>query len=332
VRAIARRAVAALLLSLCWLASGAAQARPRLVVIGDVHGAYAPLVQLLHASGLTDEAGHWMGGDARLVQIGDLLDRGPDDRKVLDLWMRLEREAARQRGRVVVLLGNHEIMNLSGDWRYVSPESLASFGGAAARRAALAPKGVYGKWLRKHVAIAELDGVVFVHGGIAPEVAPFGVKGIERRVGQEIAWLDRARSQAVAAKLLPEDADLEPLLALKLPALESYPSWLSTNPRGPLWFRGYAEWSDEEMSAQIGGVLSALGAERIVVGHTPQLPARIRARANGRVLLVDTGMLDGEFFPGGTGIALELSGDRPVAIDATGKRTPVETGERAALD
>jgi hypothetical protein len=61
------------------------------------------------------------------VQTGDVLDRGPDSRKVLDLLRRLEGEAARAGGRVYALLGNHELMRLIFDWRYVSPEEIAAF-------------------------------------------------------------------------------------------------------------------------------------------------------------------------------------------------------------
>ena len=105
----------------------------RVVAIGDVHGAYDKFVALLRAAGLINDRQRWVGGRARLVQTGDLLDRGADSRKVVDLLIRLEREAAAAGGRVHALVGNHEFMRLVGDWRYVSPGEYKAFQELVAR-------------------------------------------------------------------------------------------------------------------------------------------------------------------------------------------------------
>jgi hypothetical protein len=99
----------------------------RIVAIGDVHGAYDAFAKILRESQLINDKNQWSGGNAILVQTGDILDRGPDSKKVLDLLMALEKEASKQKGKVVPLLGNHEVMNLIGDLRYVSPEEYASY-------------------------------------------------------------------------------------------------------------------------------------------------------------------------------------------------------------
>lgn len=99
----------------------------RIVAIGDVHGALTELETLLHALGLIDGDGNWSGGRTRLVSLGDLLDRGPESRRVLDLLMRLERQSAAAGGALHLVLGNHEIMNLTGDLRYVSRAEYAAF-------------------------------------------------------------------------------------------------------------------------------------------------------------------------------------------------------------
>ncbi|MGE0625899.1 MAG: metallophosphoesterase [Pseudomonadales bacterium] len=110
-------------------AAAALSATPenRIVAFGDVHGALAELEALLEALDLIDGQGNWIGGHTRLVSLGDLLDRGPDSRGVMDLLMTLERQAAAAGGAVHVVLGNHEIMNLTGDLRYVSPAEYAAF-------------------------------------------------------------------------------------------------------------------------------------------------------------------------------------------------------------
>ncbi len=104
-----------------------ANASGRLLAVGDIHGDFDALVAILQESGVIDHQHHWTGGNATLVQTGDILDRGPKDRQVMDLLMALEKEAPKSGGRVIVLLGNHEMMNLMGDLRYVAPETYLSF-------------------------------------------------------------------------------------------------------------------------------------------------------------------------------------------------------------
>lgn len=315
-----------LVAGLALLVAVAALAREprRIVAIGDVHGGHAQLASLLAGAGITDAAGRWIARDTTLVQLGDLLDRGASEREVLALLMRLQKEARRSRSEVVALLGNHEAMSMLGDLRYATPEGDASFGGAEARRKALGPKGEFGRWLRTLPAIAEIDGNVFVHGGVTPEVAMLGVAGIRKRVKEELRRMDAARAAALRGGRIAPDARLDALLALSPPEIAGYPGWLIAHEQGPLWFRGLAQWSDAELAGALPGILASLGAKRIVVGHTVQLPAQIRARAGGRVLLVDTGLLGPPAYPGGAPLALELRGDALAAIAADGERTAIE--------
>jgi len=113
----------------------------RVVAFADVHGAYGALVDLLEKTGVMDASLGWVGGSTHLVSLGDLLDRGGESRKVLELLMRLDQEAQPDGGRVHVTLGNHEIMNLTGDLRYVSAAEYDAFADAedvVARRSAFA--------------------------------------------------------------------------------------------------------------------------------------------------------------------------------------------------
>jgi hypothetical protein len=124
----------AVLVALAAAATVAAQPRggdgARVVAIGDVHGSLSGLVEILRAAGLIDEARHWVGGTATLVQTGDLTDRGAEVRGVLDLMMALEKEAPRARGKVEQVIGNHEVMNLLGDLRDATPDICAAFADA----------------------------------------------------------------------------------------------------------------------------------------------------------------------------------------------------------
>jgi 3',5'-cyclic AMP phosphodiesterase CpdA len=104
-----------------------AHAQVRVVAIGDVHGACPEFSAILQRTGLMDANRQWAGASAILIQTGDILDRGQRSRECLDLLMQLERQAERQHGKVIALLGNHEVMNIMGDLRYVSDAEYRNF-------------------------------------------------------------------------------------------------------------------------------------------------------------------------------------------------------------
>jgi Calcineurin-like phosphoesterase len=107
-----------------------AQSAARIIAIGDIHGSIDGFKSILKASGLADATGKWTGGRAQLIQTGDYTDRGEGTRAVLDLLMALEPQARNAGGRAFALLGNHEVMNLIGETRDVTPEIFATFADA----------------------------------------------------------------------------------------------------------------------------------------------------------------------------------------------------------
>jgi hypothetical protein len=342
------------------------------VAVGDVHGDFDDFVAILQRVGLIDAEHHWIGGQATFVQTGDLLDRGPKPREVMDLMMALEKEAPKAGGRVVGLLGNHEMMNLMGDLRYVTDQNYASFAdsnsedrrktayqqylkwrsshpellaeltqpmelteaewmarhplGFIEQREAFSPDGVYGKWLRKHAALADIDGSIFLHGGIQPGLAKSSVDRINSQIRDEIKSFDDAKqyfqdqqvilpffnlqevTAALQAELIAERKSRVSTNALKQARLLQflgYGDWLSVTQDGPLWFRGYDRWTDEDGAAQIDKILGPYKAKHIVVGHTVQKSGRIRPRFDDKVFLIDTGMLS-SYYVGGRASALEI--------------------------
>jgi hypothetical protein len=116
----------------------AAAAQTRIVAIGDVHGAQPEFEAILKETDLIDSnhgaSGGWVGGRTVFVQVGDVVDRGPKTRACLDLMMALEKTSQKQNGKVVALLGNHEVMAMTGDMRYVSPEDYQSFATAESEK------------------------------------------------------------------------------------------------------------------------------------------------------------------------------------------------------
>jgi Calcineurin-like phosphoesterase len=117
----------------------------RVVAIGDIHGDVDALNGILQRAGIIDAGGRWIASDAVLVQLGDVTDRGPRVRAAMDLLMDLERQASAAGGRVAVLLGNHEIMNLLGDGRYVTPAIYETF---ADQRSAQRRQEAYDAYVR----------------------------------------------------------------------------------------------------------------------------------------------------------------------------------------
>jgi hypothetical protein len=116
--------------------TGLAVGQERVIVVGDLHGSYEGLVTILDMTGLIDQDRHWSGGSTTLVQMGDIVDRGAQLRQTLDLLMQLQAEADAAGGRVTVLLGNHEVMDMLGVIREVHPQAWAGFadGQSEARR------------------------------------------------------------------------------------------------------------------------------------------------------------------------------------------------------
>lgn len=375
-----------------------AAAQGRVVAIGDVHGDYDAFVAILRQAGLLDARLRWSGGNATLVQTGDFLDRGPKPREVMDLLISLEKQAAKKGGRLVVLLGNHEMMNLIGDLRYLTPENYAAFAdknslkrqadayqafvalqnsralalnqpppvstpevekawmgthppGFVEHRRTFLQEGKYGRWLREKQAIAQVGGTIFLHGGLHPALASWKIDALNKRVQDEIRSFDAARQHLVARNLVlpfftideltaaaqaeldlrkaeaaqhaaaataagtkpPEPTEAEARHLAILEQLLGLPSWLSIHPDGPLWFRGYASWADEEGAPKVSDLLAATGATSFVVGHTVQREARIVPRFGGKVFLIDTGMLSA-YFKGGRPSALEIQNGKFTAI------------------
>jgi hypothetical protein len=143
------------------LASTAAGPAPtRVVAVGDVHGAYDEFTAILQSVGLIDSRRMWTGGAATLVQTGDVVDRGARSRECLDLLMDLQRQAPLAGGKVIPLIGNHEVMNVIGDLRYVTPAIFATFAGEDSEKARDKAYKDYLKFLSAHQGHG--------HGAVAP--------------------------------------------------------------------------------------------------------------------------------------------------------------------
>ncbi|HEX3476046.1 MAG TPA: metallophosphoesterase [Kofleriaceae bacterium] len=240
----------------------------RLVAIGDLHGDLGGARAALRAAGAIDERDRWIGGDLVVVQTGDVLDRGDDERALLDLIAELEVQARAAGGALVMLLGNHELMNGAGDFRYVTPAGLHAFDGVAgaapagvpaesrSRVAALGAGGSYARQLARHAVIAIVGDTVFSHAGVLGDRA--GRADDVNRTAR--CWLDGQAGDPPAA-LTSDDS--------------------------PVWTR--AAGGPDVDCAQVAAALAALGVRRMVVGHTVQ-DGGISSACGGAVWRIDVGL------------------------------------------
>jgi hypothetical protein len=271
----------------------------RLVAIGDLHGDLDHARRALRLAGAIDATGHWTGGRLVVVQTGDEIDRGDGDRAILDLVEDLKKQAAAAGGALVALLGNHEIMNASLDFRYVTPGGFAAFAAMPGddtrfaattsaeqrgRAAAFAPGGPYAALLARRPIVARVGDSVFVHGGVLPKHVAYG---LDRMNDQVDDWL-LGRRPAPPSIVTAED--------------------------GPVWTRAYSSEDGEADCADLTRVLQQLGGKRMVVGHTVQHRGATSA-CGGAVWRIDVGMSHAF---GGPIEALELRGDHAEVLREPG--------------
>ncbi len=297
----------------------------KVVAFGDVHGAFDQLSNALVAAKIVDTQLRWVAGTTHLVSLGDLLDRGADSRKVMDLLMALQPQAATAGGRVHVVLGNHEVMNLTGDLRYVAAEEFAAFADPAAaapeselpqppgyanHRSAFAKDGPYGRWLLQLPLMVQINDSLFVHGGLPPVVAESPIADINARFREELDTLLTLGAGLAAAGLIDLDEDLlgqgRALAAwLANPENESADAQLREDAQqfvkvaesdlfswqSPNWYRGTAKCAEPIEDTLATAALAKQSAKRVVMGHTPTSTRRVQQRLSGRAVLADTGML-----------------------------------------
>jgi hypothetical protein len=265
----------------------------RLVAIGDLHGDLDHAKKALRLAGAIDANDHWSGGKTVVVQTGDAIDRGDDDRAIVDLLDALKKEAATAGGELIALLGNHEIMNTSLDFRYVTKGGYAAFevpNGPAAvppaaaalapemrgRAAAFAPGGRYALIESQRPLMIKVGDSVLVHGGILPKHVAYGLDKMNDEVDE---WLEN-KAHDPPAVVVAED--------------------------GPVWTRAYSNEGAAPACEVLRTTLAELGAKRMIVGHTVQKKG-INAACDGAVYRIDVGM--SRFF-GGPIQVLEIRGDK----------------------
>jgi hypothetical protein len=266
-------------------------AAKRVVAIGDVHGDLEATRKILREAGAIDGDDKWAGGELVVVQTGDVLDRGDQERAIMELFRRLEDEAAKAGGRFIALNGNHEFMNAVGDFRYVTNGGFEDFADVPSeglediedskrgRVAAFLPGGPYAQMLAEQNVVAIVGDTLFAHGGVEIGAAKYG--------------LDRINGEGRC------------FLAGKLDA----PPEFVSDDDGPIWSRDFAF---SGACQQLAEVLEIAGVKRMVVGHTTNTEG-VTSDCDGAIWRIDVGLAA---YYGGPPQAIELRGSTVRVLEA----------------
>jgi hypothetical protein len=273
----------------------------RIVAVGDVHGDYDQFLVVLRAAGVIDDKLKWSGGRTHLVQTGDVLDRGPDSRKAIELLRALEGQSRRAGGRVHALIGNHEAMNVYGDLRYVSPAEYEAFRNQNSIE-------LRNAFFQQHVEDAKKTSPDLIADALYrkkwDEQYPLGFVEHRQHYNPKGTYGKWIRGHNVVVKINdslflhggigPKYAemsldDINKRAREELDDLEKIQNGMIPDPDGPLWYRGLAQGDEQALAAHVDAVLKKHEARRIVIGHTPTAGA-IAPRFSGKVVLIDVGM------------------------------------------
>ena len=261
----------------------------RQLVLSDIEGNFGAFRKLLQGNGVIDTSFNWTFGDGHLVLIGDFFDRGEQVTEVLWLIYYLEEKAKAAGGYVHFILGNHEIMNLSADIRYVQQKYKDNATLLNEKYVSLYDENTeLGRWLRTKNIIEKIGGNLYMHGGISGEI---------NRMNLPVAAIDElARPYYADTTYKYPDLKIDTILTDK----------------GPFWYRGYYTGS-KATQQQVDSTLSGFNVKHIVTGHTI-VADTVSVWYNGKVMNTDV------HHAAGKSEALLIEGDKYYRVNAEGKK------------
>ena len=319
----------------------------RIVAIGDIHGDYDNYMAVLKNAGVVNRRGRWAAGKTHVVQVGDIPDRGPDTLKIIEHLQKLEKQSKKAGGRLHLLIGNHEHMNITGDLRYVHPGEYEAF---ETRNS----KQLRNNYYAYVVNTLEQQREALLASGGDPSNLPVVDDGFKRDwyaehplgfVEHRLAWQQGGElfewiaahntvirindvlflHGGLSAELLPLSiTDINDRVRAELNREDFEGEPLGTADNGPLWYRGLARGDEVAERAALNSVLDHFGAKMIVLGHTPDLNA-ITPRFGGEVVIIDTGI---SAYYGGHLASLLIEGGTATAIHGDHRLAlPTDTAE-----
>ncbi|WDE11393.1 metallophosphoesterase [Thalassomonas haliotis] len=269
----------------------------KVAAISDFHGQYELVIKLLTNNNIIDDKGDWAFGNGHFVITGDVFDRGDKVTELLWFLYHLENQAEAAGGKVHLLLGNHEVMVLNGDLRYLHPKYLeVAKLFATPFEQLFAADTVLGSWLRSKSVLVKVNNMLFAHGGFHPELA---------KEARSLADINRVFKQNLVKSELAQPR-------------QGWGKELHGG-KGPIWYRGYFKSKKNDSGAsseEIDLLLKHFAIEHLVVGHTSQ--KQVESRYQGRVIAIDSSIKKGRY-------------GEILLIDGEQKWRGTLTGEKIAL-
>lgn len=255
------------------------QPNQRILVIGDIHGEFYALLYALYKAKVIDKGGRWIGKNTLVVQIGDQIDKGGrgieienddclEELKIMEFLHDLHFKAVKFKGGVYNLIGNHEIMNVMGDFRYVSHHHIKGFQGVNIRKKLFEPGGQLAQKLACHTnGILKIGNWIFVHAGLLPEhIENYSIQDINNTIRELL------------------------LGNLSFDTIHQEIKNILLGGKGFLWDRTYSNQIDSTRCEQLDRVMQILHIGKqggMVVGHT--VKNTITSDCNGKLWMTDTG-------------------------------------------
>jgi len=222
----------------------------KVLAIGDIHGHYAAFKNYLLNNGVINDNLEWAWGNGHLVLLGDIFDRGDEVTECLWLIHQLDIQSRAHGGRVHMLLGNHEVMAMINDIRYVSSK-YKQFSNYFSKEYAdfYGLNTELGQWLRKRNAVIRINDCIYSHAGISSHIVKNN--------------LTIPRINFLITNFLKDEP--------KAPNEYVKETNLVLGKHGPLWYRGYMyDFPDEGLISQndVVNILETLGASKLVIAHS----------------------------------------------------------------
>jgi hypothetical protein len=262
----------------------------KVLALSDIEGNFEVLCKLLIKNKVINKYFEWIYDKGHLVIVGDCFDRGEQVVECLWLIYTLEERARRGGGYVHFILGNHEIMNLNGDWRYIHPKYAEKTKYQRPLTAIYDGNSELWRWLCTKNIIEKIGDVIYVHGGISEELLKLNIS-IEDINRKARLYYTQANNQF-----------RDPLLSL-----------VFNSDNSPFWYRGYYQNNINEQL--IDSALDHFKVKAIVTGHT--VVSKVTSYFNGKVINVNTN------HAAGNSEALLINKGRYYRVNTEGRRKKI---------
>lgn len=233
-----------------------------ILAISDIESGYKTFRDFLISSNVIDKNLNWTFGTGHLVLVGDFVDRGFSTTQVLWFIYKLEQDAAQHGGFVHFILGNHELKNMQGNYEYASPKYFHVAAILEKRQNELYDSNsLIGKWMASKNTLELINGILFTHGGIHPDIVEYNLNLDE---------INRIIRNTYYKPYYPKKGTSKEQL-------------LTSTNTGITWYRGY--FKDDLTQEEVERGLNEFNAKSIVVGHT--LQSKVNRQFNGKVIGID---------------------------------------------